>query len=84
MQLDSEDLLAQVRADWPAELELSQLRLLVTRQAEALQDRDEQIARMRAQLDRLVPPADSTSFASSAVRPYIPADPLGDEGSRHG
>lgn len=33
VQLDADDLLAQIRADWPVEFELSQLRLLTARQA---------------------------------------------------
>lgn len=83
MQLDSEDLLEQIRTDWPYEYEVSQLRRLAIRHAEALQDREEQIARMRAQLDRLNPPPESTSFQSTAVRPYI-GDSLGDGDVRHG
>jgi hypothetical protein len=77
VQLAADDLLEQIQRDWPAEHEVSTLRLLARRL-------DEENQRLRAQVDRLSPPPESTTFSSTAVRPYI-TDPLSDpDATRHG
>lgn len=75
MQLDSEDLIAQFKKDWPAEAEVSTLRLLVQVQAR-------EIERLTASQAPLLPRAGDTSvFTASVPRPYVQDQ---DEGARHG
>jgi hypothetical protein len=57
MQLNSDDLLAKIRQDWPTEFELSRLQLLTE-----VQDRE--ITR----LNGLLPPA---SYSATSPRPYV-------------
>ena len=60
MQLDSDDLLAQIRHDWPEQYELSELRLLVQRQAEQIERLTQAAAQQPA------------TFTGSASLPYTP------------
>jgi hypothetical protein len=70
VNLDSEDLIEQFGKDWPAELELSRLRLLVVVQ-------DAEIKRLTA----LQPPA----YDPTSVRPYVGTASIDlEEGGRHG
>lgn len=57
MHLDSDDLLAQLRQDWPTEFELSRLTLLANVQAAEIQ-----------RLNGLLP---STSYSATSPRPYV-------------
>lgn len=77
MQLDSDDLLARIRQDYPYEYEICQLRALVDAQAR-------EIERLNAvQNAPLLPRAGDTAvFSASAPRPYV-TQGLDDEG-RHG
>lgn len=80
MNLDAEDLLTQIHRDHPAAYELSSLRLLVERQAEALELKDAEIERLTALL-----PATTTTYSTAGARPYVGSG-LPDEGEpgRHG
>lgn len=69
MQLDAEDLLEQMRQDWPLQYEVSQLRVLVRTQQDT-------IARLSSMTP--TPPA-----FTGATRPYsVPS--LDEEDGRHG
>lgn len=59
MHLDSDDLLARIRQDWPTEYELTRLRLLADVQA--------------AEIDRLTA-AQPGTFTGTAARPYVLGD----------
>lgn len=81
MNLDADDLLAQVRQDWPVELEISTLRLLTER----LQTENERLA---AENGRLTASQVQMSYSGSAgVRPYVgsgSASVLDEDPARHG
>jgi hypothetical protein len=66
VQLDSEDLLARMRQDWPTEYELTRLRALVDAQ--------------EAEIQRLTALAPSSTFAATAPRPYSLSDEEGRHG----
>lgn len=57
MHLDSDELLARLREDWPTQFELSRLRLLADVQAAEI-----------VRLSGLLP---STSYSASSPRPYV-------------
>lgn len=70
MNLDSDELLAQIQKDWPAEYELSTLRKLVE-----VQDREIQ------RLSGLQP---GTAYGSAGVRPYVEQSLADADSARHG
>jgi hypothetical protein len=73
MQLDADELLAQFRADWPHEYEVSSLRILAQKQAQEIDAQAAEIQRLTA----LVP---TSSYATASTRPFS----LSDEDARHG
>lgn len=76
MHLDSDELLARIRQDYPYEYEMAQLKTLV----DALTRENEQLKAGQAPL---LPRAGDTSvFSASVARPYVTADQ--DESARHG
>lgn len=80
MNLDSDDLLGQIRNDWPHEFEWSQLRLLTSKQAARIDEQDAEIERLNALLPRT-----TTTYSAAGARPYV-GSPLPDDetGAHHG
>lgn len=80
MNLDSDDLLAQFRHDYPFEAEVSSLRLLTLKQAARIDEQDAEIDRLNALLPRT-----TTTYSAAGARPYV-GSPLPDDdtGAHHG
>jgi hypothetical protein len=82
VNLDSDDLLAQIRQDWPAEYEVSSLRKLAAVQHQRIQDQDAEIEALKAQLAQQQP---GGSYIPSVRPSYVGSASLADDdGGRHG
>lgn len=82
MQLDSDDLLAQIRQDWPAEYEVSSLRRLAVVQDQRIQDQDAEIEALKTQLAQQQP---GGTYVPTVRPSYVGSASLADEdGGRHG